>query len=339
MERAEQSYQLALNINSSETSSLNAKDIFVTGYNQNIRDLVESRKLWNEKPKGLSLFLFLDNPGEVVKFNPENFEYVDRTFTASITPRSKFSSLVIVAENNPSSNNADALKEKLPKLVKSLVKHAPAFFYTQKLLDNQDKIINIFKESGLRKVHYLKSLNLVESRTEKKREPINIVSPDRPKLLRLAKEKWKIMRKVYFDEGFMILDPKNSEIVSRLKESYNPREDLSRLVEGYGVNLMARCGCKWKVNLKGDWTRSEYCADEECDGYPYVEPIYKDGKKIVTKHICFDCCSNLEKVYRVSKNDKRLPGRRTLLEYELRCPSCGLVELTKEPVSNCLISY
>jgi hypothetical protein len=73
--------------------------------------------------------------------------------------------------------------------------------------------------------------------------------------------------KEYEERGLNVVS--YQEIVDRLRSTTFPLDDLGRLRQGFGFRLESICGCYWRVDLQGSWSRAP-CKDPECDGMPVL---------------------------------------------------------------------
>jgi hypothetical protein len=167
-------------------------------------------------------------------------------------------------------------------IVPSLTAESPVFVFEKKGPDYRQGLKTreeVLQKSGLVKKDILVrptsedaavNDNLVWrariSKEKSKGEPINYFEggPSWRKswLENLIKEE----KSKYQQAGFTVVSI--DEIVSRLKNTTFPLDDLGKLKLGFGFRLRAPCGCEWRVTHKGDWVRDLDCGDAKCDGIP-----------------------------------------------------------------------
>ena len=70
-------------------------------------------------------------------------------------------------------------------------------------------------------------------------------------------------RNQYEKNGYQIIN--DEAIKNALRKAAFPPNALSQTKLGFGYTLEASCGCRWEVNLNGDWTRLYQCSPE-CEG-------------------------------------------------------------------------
>jgi hypothetical protein len=146
------------------------------------------------------------------------------------------------------------------------------------------------------------------------------------------------MVKEYENAGWSV-DP--SKILNRCRESEFPLEDYRNLRDGFGVKLVAPCGCEWEISLEGNQTRIVNCPESDCQGLPTgIEPK-RDKRKILigwgieSGMFCRDCGRGLLFDRRIERED----GKFVEVKSDLRCPSCGLRSFKRLKVNKKNIEY
>mgnify|MGYP000439319922 CR=1 FL=1 len=86
------------------------------------------------------------------------------------------------------------------------------------------------------------------------------------------------MIRSYLAEGWREVDCRQLDEACR--QSRFPLGDISNLRLGFGVKLRAPCGCRWLVDLHGEWERTESCIDPDCDGSPKITIERKTPKEL-----------------------------------------------------------
>jgi len=67
----------------------------------------------------------------------------------------------------------------------------------------------------------------------------------------------------YEKSGYQVTN--DEAIKNALRETTFPLNTLSQTRLGFGYELEAPCGCRWQVDLNGDWTRT-YTCEADCEG-------------------------------------------------------------------------
>jgi len=217
-------------------------------------------------------------------------------------------------------------------LTENLIPLLPAggglWFLEKMKVKGEDKKIreDTMESLGLvnRKVVQKGEICLSYGRKEKGRQPQEIDLTVKPYFQRILEK----TRKEILAAGWrnVSLD----EVIGKCQKSKFPARDLENLKLGFGVAITAPCGCQWQVTLDGEWKRLWQCS-EECEGQPKdlrrereifwvgedIPPVKAIGRKLN----CNDCGKEL-------LFDRRVIGRKngaTLINSDLKCPSCGLV--------------
>lgn len=160
---------------------------------------------------------------------------------------------------------------------------------------------------------------------KKKREGVNLtVKPWFQKLMERRIRDFK-------EAGWEKVDPQ--EILKKCANSFFPPKDWQDVVLGFGFELTAPCGCRWRVDTHGSWHRLNKCS-EECEGVPYPKNPKERGGKRKEERI-FYIGSNIPVKDAIGKEmrcrkcgspllvDRRLDKDGIAIS-DLKCPHCGL---------------
>lgn len=348
--------QLHFNLLSEEFSLPN--DIRYLSWGPEFIAIVSQRKIWVERPGG-GLFVanLIGGLEGGLLVNPANWKIDKIHYRPQKKNPEKLASFTIIAPPLTPETGEKLLGDTLSRALPYLRKSSPFFLLEERGADFQKEWrTQILRELKLVHPEILTrpSDNYLvwEARVQKKpkiRIPVDLTDPSRGWKYEWVRELWLEMKKDYESNGFEILEPKNSEIVARLKSSRFVLDDIGRLKQGFGVELRADCGCHWKVSLRGDFMRTFNCETPGCRGVPELatqaENIdYKTGQRLTSGkqgeiyHLgetvlpdkVHGLCGEFY-IETVSKIED-IPGGMVKIFIEDRCPHHGRVGRTRRKI-------
>jgi hypothetical protein len=248
-------------------------------------DFLEQQRLWKQAQQAVTKrrreFVLVDlGAGEAFRFNPFNWQAVKNKLRLCLVPSTKLMGAVVIADKR-----REGVEETLRELVFSLSPQAAVFIFEKK--DGE----NTAKPKRQQRKDFLKELGLAEAAilvrpSAKMDHPVNQFLVWRARMPKewkpreainlLAGPGWKVkwieglVRKAANEYRKMGFIPLNAyEMGNRLRNSRFPPDDISRAKLGFGFELQAPCGCRWRIDINGCWTRVGECVDRDCDGIPY----------------------------------------------------------------------
>lgn len=238
------------------------ENVLDRAWGSEVMKFLEGRTNWKNRPSGLALgFVSSDDKLDRFVFNPSNWQIEN-------SGEKNFAGFIIVIDDFFCFDSAVFgdlhLKKEAPFYVfeKSVGKNLSE--------DGKRQRIGVLRELGLVQANILvkqiPDFLVWEARMERKRTvcEINLLDKEKhPRAYNWARKLWRDMAKEYRKYGFKVVSGPDSEIVSKLKSSKNPPDDLGKLKMGWGVEIKnPSCGCQVKVSLDGDFNWVYFCGDE-----------------------------------------------------------------------------
>jgi len=242
---------------------------------QPLISFLEEQNLWQERPGKYCIFFDLSQEESFI-FNSSNWQ-VESLNLDQFKPLVLSGLLIINSEQNQ-------IKKAIEDLKPSLRYQAPVFVFekTNNPKERRKAAKQILEEVGLVKRTVLirparKKENPVNQflvwrarmpKEWKPKKPINLIDEGPWWRKKWIKNLIQKAAKEYRRAGFIPLNA--FELGKRLRESTFLLFDIGRVNLGFGFELQAPCGCQWRVNLNGDWSRILDCGDPDCDGWPKI---------------------------------------------------------------------
>lgn len=304
-----------------------------------IERLVTGRSLWQERPKGEFLFIDTTGEGEINIVKPGTWQLLDQVEPPEGANKYNYSGLLTLSPHIRDISEMMAVVEVADTVLPLLNKSSPVFILEEKGVGFDDltlrkkalgdaELVNAKIFPGL-SPDYL----LWESRKEKvraRRKPVDLTSKEK-RYHQYLRKLWRDMVKEYQRTGFALVEPKNSQILARLKASKMPHLDMEALKLGFGVEVKnEHCGCHWRIDMKGGEERLWHCGG--CEDMPFEkkQATYKLNERIKTDSYCFDCVDT--KLYTVYEEKERKGDSLVELCKVTKCPTCGDIGSKKKTV-------
>ena len=247
---------------------------------------LEGQKLWNnylrKNEKGNDTALILDfQKNTVFSFNPHNWQQ-EKEFSLQDTLPEEANGILLVCSSFEKEE-----KEMLETAILFLDEDSPIFIFEEfpkkknlgrkKLFEEVKKRRPILSGLGLAEAEILSRPSSVKNdrvnrffvwrarmpKQWRPRKPVNLLE-EGP----YWRKKWiqgllKRNRNQYEKDGYRVTS--DEAIKNALRKTTFPLNALSQAKLGFGYELEAPCGCRWQVDLNGDWTRTYQC-EVDCDG-------------------------------------------------------------------------
>lgn len=247
---------------------------------------LKSQRLWKnclrESQKNANSALLLDFQKKTVfAFNPKNWQKETQFFLQDPLPEKTSGALLIC------SSWGKQEKEILETVSLFLTENTPVFIFenfprkeslnSEELAKESQKRKKILQDLGLaetkiltrpspKKTDRINNFLVWRARMPKEwqpRKPVNLLEEGpywrRDRIQDLLEKS----RSQYEKDGYRVTS--DEAIKNALRKTTFPLNTLGQTKLGFGYELEAPCGCRWQVDLNGDWTRTYQC-EVDCEG-------------------------------------------------------------------------
>lgn len=282
------------------------------------------------------IFISDINSNTVIEINPNNFQVIAK-HNNNIVETPRFSSGLILLEDNISEVNQDLLTNKLRKMDNLLKFSSPLYLFVKNDAGyNKNNIKELLTGTKILKgeLSFLpkltKELSVFETRKFKKtkRVEINLLSLDKQDKYKYpwAHQMFEKLVDFYKQYGCYIVNPKESDLYTSLIHCKNARKAYEDLSEGNGIKYIANCGCIFENKLNGTRSKLYVCNHDDHSLNPEKIDWFKQmindvcEKKTEKEMFCSSCNGNLE---RHGRSIKEYADKSVAIKFITYCPHCG----------------